>query len=127
MFLKKKSNDSSLFSSGMKIPTTAQDTIPFWEVYENGLFLVGKDRYTLIFAFDNLDYALLRDSEQKETYALYQALLNALPTDITYQEFVMNSAINSEKLRKAMIPESQDNELFEDYCDILEKNIKKSE
>ncbi len=128
MLFQKKSNDS-LFPNGMKIPTTAQDTIPFWEVYDNGLFLVGKDRYTLIFAFENLDYALLREKEQKETYNSYQTLLNALPTDITYQEFIMNSSINSEKLRKAMIPDESQHggELYDNYCNILEKSIKKSE
>ena len=129
MIFQKKSNDSSLFTGGMKIPQTAQDTIPFWEVYENGLFLVGKDRYTLIFAFENLDYALLREVEQRETYESYQTLLNALPTDINYQEFIMNSSINSEKLRKTMIPEKSEKypDLYDDYCNILEENIAKSE
>ncbi len=118
----------SLFSKGMKIPKTAQDTIPFMECYENGLFLVGEERYTLIFAFENLDYSLLRESEQQETYEAYQKLLNALPTDIQSQEFIMNSSINADKLRKAMIPpERRYDELYDDYCDILEDYIKKSE
>ena len=80
IFQKKRSN--SIFTGGMQIPKTAQDTIPFWEVYENGLFLVGEDKYTLIFSFENLDYSLLRETEQKDTYEGYQKLLNALPTDI---------------------------------------------
>ena len=118
----------SLFSKGMKIPKTAQDTIPFQECYENGLFLVGEERYTLIFAFENLDYSLLRESEQEETWENYQKLLNALPTDIQYQEFIMNSSINADKLRKAMIPaERRYGELYDDYCDILEGYIKESE
>ena len=32
-----------------KVPKTAQDTIPFIEAYENGLFLTGENTYTLIF------------------------------------------------------------------------------
>ena len=125
----KKKNNNSLFSNGMKIPKTAQDTIPFWEVYENGIFLVGEDRYTLIFSFENLDYSLLRDKEKEDIYEGYQKLLNALPTDVHYQEFIMNSAINSEQLRKAMIPgnRSIDNELYDNYYnDILEEKIELS-
>ena len=126
IFTKKKSN--SLFSNGMQVPKSAQDTIPFLEVYENGLFLVGEDRYTLIFSFENLDYSLLREVEQHDTYEEYQKLLNALPTDIQYQEFIMNSSINADQLRKAMIPkERKFGELYDDYCDIMEQNIKKSE
>lgn len=70
MIFQKKKNNDSLFSGGMQIPKTAQDTIPFWECYENGLFLVGKERYTLIFAFENLDYSLLRETEQQDTYVM---------------------------------------------------------
>ena len=35
-----------------ELPKTAQDTIPFMEAYDNGLFLVDEDKYTLIFGFD---------------------------------------------------------------------------
>ena len=123
----KKEKSKPLFDNGMKIPKSAQDTIPFWEVYENGLFLVGEDRYTLIFSFDNLDYSLLRESEQMDIYNGYQKLLNALPTDITYQEFIMNSSINSEQLRKAILPrERRYGRLYDDYCGMLEQSIEKS-
>ena len=126
---KKKNKNNSLFSDGMKIPKTAQDTVPFWEVYENGIFLVGENKYTLLFSFENLDYKLLRDREQEEIYGNYQKLLNALPTDIHYQEFIMNSSINREQLRKAMIPDNReiDNELYDNYYDdILEGKISQS-
>ena len=124
---KKKKKNKSMFDSGMKIPKSAQDTIPFYEVYENGIFLVGEDRYTLIFSFDNLDYSLLRESEQIDIYNGYQKLLNALPTDITYQEFIMNSAINSEQLRKSIMPKDRRyGRLYDDYCDVLEESVEKS-
>lgn len=126
---RKKNKNNSLFSEGMKIPKTAQDTIPFYEVYENGIFLVGENKYTLLFTFENLDYKLLRDHEQEEVYGNYQKLLNALPTDIHYQEFIMNSNINTEQLRKAMIPDNRaiDNELYDNYYDdILESKISQS-
>ena len=98
-----KEKSKSLFSGGMKIPKTAQDTIPFIEAYENGLFLIGDNEYTLVFAFENLDYSLLRETEQQDTYESYQALLNALPTDVHYQEFIMNSAACSDDPERAQV------------------------
>ena len=77
-----KSSRGLFFSKTMAIPKTAQDTIPFVEAYDNGLFLVDEDTYTLIFAFENIDYSLLRDEEQYDCYEKYQKLLNALPPDI---------------------------------------------
>ena len=65
---KNKNKNGVFFGKTMSVPKTAQDTIPFIEAYDNGLFLVGEDTYTLIFAFDNVDYSLMRDQEQREIY-----------------------------------------------------------
>lgn len=70
------------------MPKSAQDTIPFYEVYDNGLFLTGVNTFTLIFAFSNIDYSLLRDREQEETYQRYQRLLNALPVEINFRSLL---------------------------------------
>jgi hypothetical protein len=126
---KKKSKSGLHFSKAMTIPKTAQDTIPFLEVYDNGIFLVGENTYTLIFAFDNLDYSLLRDEEQLETYERYQKLLNALPSDVAYQEFIMNSSVNTSRLESVLVPQSAvyGHDLHEDYCNIVRDNIRQAE
>ena len=61
-----------------KVPKTAQDTIPFIEAYENGLFLTGENTYTLIFAYNNIDYFLFRDDEKEDIYEKYLGFLNKL-------------------------------------------------
>ncbi|MDR0828516.1 MAG: hypothetical protein LBN95_00175, partial [Prevotellaceae bacterium] len=95
-------------------PKSAQDTIPFLECYDNGLFLAAPDTYTLVFAFENLDYALYRDSEQEEVHKNYIKMLNALPLDVTYQEFLMNSKTNTDKLQRTLIPENCNSDRFND-------------
>lgn len=108
---------------------TAQDTIPFIECYDNGLFLTAPDAYTLIFAFENLDYKLFRDEEQREIYNGYMKLLNALPFDISYQEFLMNSKVNTEKLKRTLLPKSDEygQYLTSEYAKMNLENIQKSE
>jgi hypothetical protein len=122
--LKKKKSKTTV-----AIPKTAQETIPFIEAYDNGIFLVAENVFTLIFAFDNLDYSLLRDEEQLETYQKYQKLLNALPSDVAYQEFTMNSSVNTSKLESVLIPQFVEygQDLHDDYCDVVRDNIKKAE
>lgn len=111
------------------MPKSAQDTIPFYEVYDNGLFLTGTNTFTLIFAFSNIDYSLLRDKEQEETYQRYQRLLNALPVEINFQEFIMNSSVNTAKLRDILISNNEEisGDLLDDYNKNLETYITKSE
>ena len=67
----KKKNNTQFGNTLINLPKTAQDTIPFIEAYDNGLFRTGENTYTLIFEFENIDYALLRESEQKEKYNSY--------------------------------------------------------
>lgn len=125
---KNKNKNGVFFGKTMSVPKTAQDTIPFIEAYDNGLFLVDEDTYTLIFAFDNVDYSLMRDQEQREIYEKYTKLMNALPTDVKYQEFIMNSKIDPEKLRSILIPkEKRYGALYEDYCGIQENLIRDAE
>lgn len=125
---KENKNKKLFFSKTMKLPKTAQDTIPFIEAYDNGLFLVAENTYTLLFTFENLDYSLLRDDEKEEKYAQYQKLLNALPSDINYQEFIMNTTTNSSKLERVLIPpEKKYGTLYDDYCKIERDFINKSQ
>jgi len=116
-----------------KIPKSSQDTLAFIEAYENGIFKTAENTYSLMFEMENIDYRLLRDPEQNNIYRLYQQYLNALPSEVCYQEFLMNIPKNSERLRKAMIPENfspknkEESEIFKSYSDIQEHFIKESE
>ena len=99
-----------------RVPKTAQDTIPFIEAYESGLFLTGKDTYTLIFAYNNIDYFLFRDDEKEDIYEKYMRLLNALPSDIEYQEFTMNTEVDSDVLYRTLLPNKDSEEKYPDVA-----------
>ena len=127
LFFKKK---KSPYKKTTELPKTAQDTIPFIEAYDNGLFLVDENKYTIIFAFEDIDYILIRDSEQEAVYHKYIKLLNSLPTHVQYQEFIMNTEIDVEVLRKAIVPDEAKNrfgrELYRDYCHIMDSYVAKA-
>lgn len=129
LFKKKKESNPLNFSFEKKvnIPKTAQDTIPFIEAYDNGIFLVDENKYTLLFTFENLDYSLLREEEQRELIHDYEKLMNGLPTDVSYQEFIMNRSINEEKLRAALaVKNNRFEELSADYEKIMEEKIRQA-
>ncbi|HJI56807.1 MAG: hypothetical protein ACLSGX_08345 [Pseudoruminococcus massiliensis] len=106
-----------------KVPKTAQDTIPFIEAYENGLFLTGENTYTLIFAYNNIDYFLFRDDEKEDIYEKYMRLLNTLPSDIEYQEFTMNTEVNSDVLYRTLLPNKDSEEKYPDIAKDYKKVI----
>ncbi len=92
-----------------KIKSTAQETIPFAEVYENGLILnyrkKGTEVYSLAFSLENINYLMLKDSDKQKKMDAYIAPLNALPSDISYQEICFNVPLNTKSLQETIAGE----------------------
>lgn len=124
--MKEKTKQNN-YSKKLNIPKTAQDTIPFIEAYDNNLFLVDEDTYTLIFEFENIDYTLLRDDEKDSKITSYQRLLNGLPTGVKYQEFIINVSKSRENIEKALFPKAVETELQKDFVSVMENFISKSD
>ena len=87
--MRNRKNERFLGKKKAVLPRTAQSTIPFKEAYENGLFLNYDGSYSIIFSFENIDYALFRDEEKKEIYEKYTHFLNSIPPDVQFQEFIL--------------------------------------
>ena len=117
---KNKINKKFLGAKTVDVPKTAQKTIPFQEAYENGLFLNYDGSYSLIFSFENIDYSLFRDEEKQEIYKKYTQLINTIPTDIHFQEFLMNTDIDTGTLTETLLSASYDYpEISDDYNSIM--------
>ncbi len=125
--MRNKKNERFLGNKRAVLPRTAQSTIPFKEAYENGLFLNYDGSYSLIFSFENIDYTLFRDEEKKEIYEKYTHLLNSIPPDVQFQEFIMNTDVNVNVMRKTLLPYNPEfPEISEDYNKIMEDVISNS-
>ena len=121
---KNKSINNFLGAKKAVIPKNAQKTIPFKEAYENGLFLTYDGRYSLIFAFENIDYVFFRDEEKKDSYEKYTRFINSIPSDIQFQEFIMNTDVNTEVLEETLMPYSEQYpEISDDYGKIMKDVI----
>lgn len=116
-------------SNGKKtavIPKTAQQSIPFIECYENGIFLTAENTYTLIFEFDNINYIMIRDSERNAKYAGYIEFMNALPPDIHYQELIINEDVDVWTLTKNLVPQGDGSRFSKDYQEVMEQIVSSS-
>lgn len=105
---------------------TAQDTIPFDEIYDNGL--IRKDEtFSIIYKFENIDYKVMRESEKDQFYQKYIHFLNTLPQSLDYQELIINSPTDKKQLAQAIVPTPQNQfcskDVFNDYCNIMDKII----
>ncbi len=125
MIDEKKKNDKG-FSKKKKKAHSAQDTIPFDEVYENGLFRYG-ETFSIIFSIENIDYKVMREDEQDSFYDKYMHLLNTLPQDVQYQELILNYPTDRNTLEQAIVPKCGNQicsrEVFNDYRNVMDRIV----
>ena len=107
------------------VRNTAQDTIPYLEQYENGLYLIDREkglgRYAFIWHLGNTDYRLLKDTEKQKRLDAYSAVFNTLPPDIHYEETYINLPVDERAIRDAILP-PQDEEGMTEFEKAWRKN-----
>lgn len=122
----KDRNTSDSFAKNKAIPKTAQDVIPYDEIYDNGVY--RKDNtFSLMFKWQNINYKTKKENEKDITYEKYQSFLSSLPANIRYQEYIANRPFNEKDLREAMIPTDYGNiktETLTDYQKVMENIVK---
>ena len=57
-----------------RVPHRVQDVIPVRAVYSDGLFLVGKDRFSKTFQFQDINYAVASQEDQRSMFMAYCSL-----------------------------------------------------
>lgn len=126
-FEDKKAKKKAEKREKLKIPKTAQQTIPFKEIYDNGIIKVEEDYYSIIIKFGNINYMLAREDEKEQKFNLYKQVVNSIDPSFHYQELLMNEAIDEEQYRKALLPKKPIvNEISKDYVKVQEHFIRES-
>ncbi len=99
------------------ISKSAQASIPFIEWYENKIFRVTENTYSLVCEFDNAGYFSKTDSEKERKYNQYRAMLCELPSNIHYEEIVYSCPVDAAPYLQAVANKEPpyDNELEEAF------------
>ena len=123
----KKSKTNAATDTVRKIKKTAQDTIPFAEIYENGLILnkrvKGKETFSITFSVSNINYLMQKETDKKKKLEQYMLTLNSLPQDITYQELCLNVPMDTTDLEKTVIGKSEPAETLYDKTYIQNQKL----
>ncbi|MEG2380115.1 MAG: DUF87 domain-containing protein [Oscillospiraceae bacterium] len=111
-----KSDNTFLTTQNNSVKLSAQDTIPFEEIYDNGMILnktkSGKNgvnqTFSMTFRVANTNYLLLKDSDKMKKQDIYITPLNGLPPDINYQELLVNIPLDTTAIEKTIAPDTLD-------------------
>lgn len=87
------------------IPKNVQGVIPSKTIYDDGVFLSGKNKYSKSFKFTDINYAVASKNDKEAIFLQYSELLNSLDTGATSKLTIINRRMNRNEFEKnIMIP-----------------------
>lgn len=94
--------------TSVRLPKTAQQTIPIRRIYRDGIWEV-EGKFSRSWRFTDINYAVADEEDKKDMLLLYCALEKSLPTDAITKISVVNKRLNQlEFQREVLMPASQD-------------------
>ena len=65
------------------VPKGVQDVIPIKAIYDDGIFKVGKDKFSKTFKFTDINYAVASREDKEAMFLEYSELLNSFDSGAT--------------------------------------------
>ena len=93
------------------VPTSVQDIIPVRAIWEDGIFLVGNNKYSKSFKFIDINYAVASKEDKEAMFLDYSALLNSLDAGATTKITINNRRINKLDFEKTILLKNAEDEL----------------
>ena len=111
-----------------KVPSTVIDTIPFEQMFPDGLCKVVGNYYTRMVQFYDINYQLAQNDEKQHIFGEYCQFLNYFDETIHFQFCFINQRVDMEEYKKAItIPEQDDdfNLVRKEYAEYLRSQLEK--
>lgn len=107
--IKSLSNIQKQDKEDFAIPKSVQQVIPIQRIWENGIFLVGKNKYALTYKLTDINYAVASKEDKESMFLDYSELLNSFDSSATTKITVALRRINKKDFEKEiLLPFKQD-------------------
>ncbi len=91
------------------VPKSVQDAIPVKTIWEDGIFLVGKNKYSKCYKFSDINYAVASRDDKEAMFLEYSEVLNSFDTGATTKITIANRRLNKIDFEKnIMLPMAKD-------------------
>ncbi len=109
-------------------PFTAQDTIPYKEIYKDGICRTNDNYYSKMVQFYDINYQLAQNDDKAAIFENYCEFLNSFDSSVEVQITFLNQQVNFDEYAKNIdIPEQDDcfNDIRKEYSDMLKMQLSK--
>ena len=108
------------------IPRTAQQSIPFQRMFADGICRVTDNYYTKTIQFQDINYQLAQQEDQRAIFEEWCGFLNFFDSSIHFELSFMNMATDAESFEQSIrIPHRKDNfnPIRTEYSDMLKLQL----
>ena len=109
-------------------PHTAQQTIPYLQMYPDGICKVTEKKYSKSIAFEDISYQLAGNDDKNAIFEGWCDFLNYFDATVSVQfSFINQGALHSDAEKAITIPEQNDafNSIRTEYADMLKNQLAK--
>ena len=85
------------------IPKGVQDVIPIQRMFEDGIFLIGNNKYSKSFKFTDINYAVASKEDKESMFLKYSEVLNSFDVGAITKITVNNHYINKKDFEQNML------------------------
>lgn len=93
------------------VPKGVQDVIPVTAIYDDGIFQIGKDKFSKSFKFTDINYAVASREDKEEMFLEYSELLNSFDSGATTKITINNRRLNRLDFEKSILIPLKDDAL----------------
>lgn len=85
------------------IPKSVQEVIPIKKIYSDGIFLIGKNKYSIMYRFTDINYAVASKEDKETMFLDYSELLNSFDSGATTKITIALRRINKQDFKKDIL------------------------
>lgn len=107
------------------VPKKVQDILPVKIIYSDGVFQVGKSKYSKTFKFTDINYAVASKEDKEAMFLEYEGLLNSLDSGATTKITINKRKLNQVDFEEQILMNRKADEVDqyrEEYNDFLIDN-----
>lgn len=109
---------------------TTQNSIPYKEIYKDGICRVTKDFFCKQIEFFDINYQLSNESDKNIIFEKYCDFLNYFDETVSVQLLFLNQKVDIKELEKIInIKNKNDNlsDVRKEFCEMLRNNLKRGQ
>lgn len=111
-----------------KVPVTAQQSIPFKQMFKDGICKVDDNLYTKTVQFFDINYQLAQNEDKTAIFENYCDFLNYFDSSINVQLSFLNQVADVEEFHSQLEIDGQDdefNDIRQEYSEMLKNQLAK--